>query len=242
MQAKLEFPPQPLLRDGVLLEDEHGAPVMLASPVDRLTEEDWAAAGGTYRIPRSPSGAEVTVALFDKAMDIAQDAVYRLLALFTIPNRDLSAARKAGRLEDLLTDTVENLLDDAYVDELLELAASVGELIDGHLLRKARDLGPRLDPFLKLVGIDRPTTSSPTPAPASANDGSTPSTTMDGPSPSRPSSSTGSPASTPDGPPTSSSTPRTTSSSSSAGSSTWIDESSTAPRSSPQPIADRPQA
>lgn len=218
VQAKIAYPPRPIILqvpndDGTFREeaalDEHGEPLMQPSPVDRLTEADWTAAGGVYRRPASPSSEEVIVALFDVALETAEEHVYKLLALFTIPNDDLKRARKDQRIDELLDETVDELLDDSYADEVLELAVVAGETVDHHFRRKTGELGDRLGNVLRLVGM------GPRKAPTTS-----PSTSNDGPSSSRPSSSTDSPESTEDGAPTPSSTPPSSSSSSSADSST----------------------
>jgi hypothetical protein len=214
VQAKLRFPPRPLVDDaGEYLVDEHDEVRYMPSPVDRLTDEDWVNAGGVYKIAASPSTPEVIAALFDRALEVAEEHVYALLALFTIGNRELKAARAAGGLEELIASTVEELLDDAYADELLELAVVVGETVDHHFVRKTRELGARTGKALRLLGIDLPTKVRPQEEQAETTTSS--STSTDTPSDSRPSSSTDTAAST-DGPPTSPSTPRGTSSSSSA--------------------------
>jgi hypothetical protein len=47
VQAKLRYPPRPILDDeGAVRLDEHGEPLLLPSPVDRLTEADCEASGG----------------------------------------------------------------------------------------------------------------------------------------------------------------------------------------------------
>lgn len=209
VQAKLRFPPRPLVDDaGEYLVDEHDAVRYMPSPVDRLTDADWENAGGVYKIAASPSTPEIVAALFDRALEVAELHVYKLLALFTIGNRELKAARAAGNLDELLTTTADELLDDSFADELLELAVVVGETVDHHFVRKTRELGARTGKALRLLGIDLPTRTPP------AEESTTTSTSTDTPSDSRPSSSTDTAAST-DGPPTSPSTPHGTSSSSS---------------------------
>lgn len=222
VQARMRYPAEPLVRDGKPLTNEAGDLLMLPSPVDRLTEADWEAAGGVYRVSASPGWGEVLTALFDRALELAESHVYRLLALFTIPNDELKALRKGGGVDDALEQRAELLLDDSYFDELLELAVVVGETVDHHFRRKTADLGDRVGNALRLIGLDWTTKATPDepPTPAtSTEDPPTPTPSTDGPSSSKPSSSTGSPDST-DGSPTPPSTSPSTDSSSSEQSST----------------------
>lgn len=223
-QAQLRYPPLPLLGDdGEPLRDEHGAERMLPSPLDRMSEADWEKAGHKLRLPRTPSGAETIAAVFDHALEVAEEHVYRLLALFTISNEDVARYRREGGINDRLAERADELLDKAYADEVLELAVVCGEVIDEQFRTKTRDLGDRLGNALRLLGIEwKP--REPAPPAATSSDGSSSST---------PTSSTDSPAPTADGPPTSSSSsPGTSSARSSNGSSETPQpsESSTTPR------------
>jgi hypothetical protein len=217
VQAKLRYPPRPIVEGSVAVLDEDGAPRMLPSPVDRLTEEDWQAAGGVYRVPASPSTEEVVLALFDRALELAEDTVYRFLTLFTISNRELKAARRAGTDAELIAERTADLLDDSFADELIELAVVVSEVVDGNLRRKTTALGPRMAGAASLLGLKWTTPAANTTASTDT----------------RPSSSTASPAST-DGDPTTSSTPPSTSSSSSAGSSPTSTSDAPSPSSTPE--------
>jgi hypothetical protein len=196
----------PVYSDDGDLVDPGGQPVMLPSPVDRLTEADWEQTGHKYLVPSSPSNAEVVTAIFDKAVEVAEDHVYQLLALFTMSNEDVVRYRKNGELPQRLAELADELLDSADdAGDLLELAVVIGETVDDQFRSKSAELGGRMGKALRALGIDW----SPKPTPA-------PEPSTDGPSSSSAISSTDSPASTPDGPPTSSSAPASTSSSSSA--------------------------
>lgn len=197
--ARLRFPPRAALNaDGEPVLDANGDVILIPSAVDRLTEEDWERSGHVLKVPASPSGAEVVAALFDRALELAESHVYRLLALFLMSNADVKAYRRDGSLDDRLAQEADDLLDDAMADEVMALAVVAGEVVEDQFRTKAAELGGRLGNALRLVGMEwTPPTSAPTP------------------STSRPTSSTPSPAPT-DGPPTTSSTPPTTSSSPSA--------------------------
>lgn len=187
-----------------------------AETIDTLTEEDWANAGGKLRLPRSPGTTEVILAAFPIALDLAEAHVYRLLALFLMPNEDVARYRKNGELDERLGERADDLLDDAYGDEVMELAVVVGELVDRQFVGKARELGDRLGNALRLVGLGPATPTTPTASrdDATGDPAETSTSSESGPSASKPTSSTSTPAPT-DGSPTPSSTSPTSSSPSS---------------------------
>ena len=228
VQARVQYPERPIMAGGAIMLDEDGAPRMLPSPVDRISEEDWQEAGGKLRVPASPAQWEVVVALLDSGIEAVETLVYRFLALFTIPNADLKAARADGTLDQLVQSTADELLDDTYADELLELAVVVNETIDHHFRRKARFLGDRLGKLLSMLPGELRSSSSTETSTSSST------TSPNGTTPASPkqSSSTDSPPGT-DGPPPSSSTAPTISSSTSASSSSPTSSGSDAPASDP---------
>ena len=229
VQARVQYPERPIMAGGAIMLDEDGAPRMLPSPVDRISEEDWEKAGGKLRVPASPAQWEVVVALLDSGIEAVETLVYRFLALFTIPNADLKAARADGTLDAVVRAAADELLDDTYADELLELAVVVNETIDHHFRRKARFLGDRLGKLLSMLPGEFRSSSS-TETSTSSSTTSQNGTTPESP---RPSSSTDSPPDTTAGLPPSSSTPPMTSSSTSASSSKPTSSESDAPVSDP---------
>lgn len=238
IQARMRYPGRPILGlDGeVALEPAErpdgspnpraGQPAMAPSLVDAMTEEDWREAGGRLRLPESPSQQEVIGAVLPVALEHGEERIWRLLALFLIPNAEVARARRDGRLDALLEERVSTLLEDAYADELMELAAAVGEVIDHHFRRKASEVGERMGNALRVIGLGKKKPTTPTPAPTPSSSSSpqeeSPTSTStpaeedatdatSSPSSSRPTSSTASDAPT-DGPPTpSSSSPMTSS-------------------------------
>lgn len=236
VQARMRYPAQPLVKDGELVREptlipsgrelDDGEPelvpnpragevVYAPSPIDAMTADDWQQAGHVLRRPEYPSQAERVAAVFDLALEHGEEELYRLLALFTLSNQRVTELRKAGgtALEEELERVADEFLDEAGLDELLELAVVCGEVVDEQFRRKAAELGAgRMGKALRLLGITLPQEAPQTPQEA-------PQTTTSGPeeeatpsSSSTPTSSTDSAAST-DGGPTSSSTPPTTSSS-----------------------------
>lgn len=188
--------PQPLLSEGEVLRNEvTGEALTVPSALDEMSDEAWEAIGNVYRTRRSPDWWMTAAAVFSDASEAVEENVYRLLALFTIPNADVKELRKNGRLKDRLDELVDELLDDAGADELMELAVVAGEVVDGTFTAKARSLGEggRLGNALRLVGLsptNRQTPSEPTQTDRSSGteEPSTPST--DTPSSSRPTSPT----------------------------------------------------
>lgn len=200
-----------------------GELILIPSPVDTISEEDWQATGGRLKLPQHPSKWEVAAALLPRALELAEDEVYRLLVLFTMSNEDVKAARKTadGGIMGELERRTDELVDDAMFDELLELAVAASDVVEAQFRRRIEGLGDGLGKLLRLVGLDRLTPPSILTATMGGSTGepSTPTSESDGASSSSspsttPTSSTSSPASTaePSAPPTTSSTPTSTSS------------------------------
>lgn len=202
-QARLRFPPRPILDPTTMqpVKDADGELVLTPSVVEHMTEEDWSKSGDVLTLPESPTTPQIVAAVFPTAIELAEDQVYKLLALFTIPNDTLRQAWKGQGIDPLLDEAVDRLLG-GFFDELLELAVVCGEVVDENFTRKVEQLGDRAGKALRLIGIKGPASSS------SSSPTSTPTST---PSDSRPTSSTDGPAST-DGASTTSSEPRSTSS------------------------------
>jgi hypothetical protein len=188
--ARLQYPRLPYIDEdtGRPLTDEHGAIQYRPSELDAMTDEDWEKAGNVIRLPKSPSFNEEVAAMFGRALEVAEDHVYALLALFTLPNQDVKRAGRAGadELTALIDERVADLLDDGFGDEWLELGAIVGELVDEHYVQKARSMGDRMGNTLRLFGMAPPKSQISPSLSASSSDGpesSTPSSPTDSPSP-----------------------------------------------------------
>lgn len=244
VQARMRYPRRPLLDadtgDPVREPDalENGEPnpragdlILVDSPLDHLTPEDWERAGHVVRLPLSPSTPERIGAVFDVAVDGAEDEVWKLLALLTMSNEDLRAQRRrhdGPGIDAVLAELAEDLLDDAELDELLELAVIAGETIDDQFRRKLAELEDRAGNALRLLGLapaqeeEQPQTAREEPRTTVTfepheeprEDAATT------PSNGRPTSSTDSPEASPDGTPTPSLSSHMTSSSPSANAST----------------------
>lgn len=214
--------PQPLHRDGEPVYNDAGELVTIPSGLDGMSDEAWEAVGNVLRRPRSPDTWQTATAVLADASEDVERNVYRLLALFTIPNDEVKRRRKDGSLPERIDEVVDELLDDAGADEVLELAAAAGEVVDGTFRAKAREIGAtRLGKALRLLGVDPAATTpqtpqEPTQTPDSTHGQEPAAESTESASSSRPTSSSDSPADSPDGDPTPSSTPTTTSSEPSA--------------------------
>lgn len=209
-----------------------GEQVWAPSIADQITEAEWAASGNVFRQPREASDAEVSAHLFALIIEHAEEDLYRLLALFLMSNADVAEAWKSGDWNAELDRRAEELLDNCYGDELLELAVACSERVDDQFVRKARGLGSRLGNLGRLVGL---TTSEQQEATTNLEPIPTiPDEPTDTPSSSTPNSSTPSPAPT-DGPPTPSSTLPGTSSTNSSDESEETKTSEPPAQNSPAP-------
>lgn len=203
-RAELEYGPRVLTDDDDnprTYPDGHakaGELIMYPGPLAHMTEDAWQAAGHKLELPRSPSTGELIAAVFPEALDVAEESVYRLLALFAMPNAEVKEYRRAGTLDAKLDELADELLDDAGAEELLELAVIAGEVIEDQFVRKAQSLGGRMGNALRLLGMDpenlRAQTTPEGPQTTDLSDGPTTTTTppesTSSPSTSRPTSST----------------------------------------------------
>lgn len=183
--------------------------------VAHFTEADWEAVGGRIKLTSDASLGDVIMHVFPDAIEVAEEHVYRLLALVTMSNSDVKAFRRDGSLKDKLTERADDLVDDAGLEELLELAVVAGEVIDRQLRGKTEELGDRVGNALRLVGLD-PTRLAPQTSPTPTQTTASPATSTTTPPSSTPTSSTDSAAPT-NGAPTQPSTNPSTSSSPSSG-------------------------
>jgi hypothetical protein len=217
--AELRYGPEPLVREGelVVYPDGHakaGEPIMLPGALESMTEEAWRAVDNKLRLPERP-GLEAKLAniIRHDAIERAEENVYRLVALFAMPNADVKRYRQDGSFNERLEDLVNELLDDADLIDLLELAVVAGEVIDEQFRTKAEKLGGRMGNALRVLGLE-PRTLAPQTAPeapqtapsAATPTPDSPATSTDTPSSSS-STSSGDGETASDGMPTPSSTP-----------------------------------
>jgi hypothetical protein len=189
-QAMLRYGPQPLTDEHgrvIMYPDrlEDGTPhpragevVLIPSRLESLTEEAWAKAEHRVRLPRSPSLGESIVGILDEVLEVAETHVYELLALFTIPNSEVKSLWKQGgdQLNRRIKEQVDDVVLDAYADELLELAVVCGEVVDANFRTKAATLGARAGNALRLFGITLPAKQTEEPPTEAQTDAEAPQT------------------------------------------------------------------
>jgi hypothetical protein len=192
--AELRYGPEPYVREGelVVYPDGHpkaGEPVMVPGPLESMTEEAWQSTGNKLRLPQAPS-FEVKLAniIRHPALEAAEENVYRLVSLFAMSNADVKAYRRDGTLKEELEKLADELLDDAGLDELLELAVIAGEVIDEQFRSKVEKIGQgRLGNALRALGVEpralqpqtapQPAQTAPQPTPATPDGAATSTTT-----------------------------------------------------------------
>jgi hypothetical protein len=163
---------------GDFVRDEDGKLETVPSPILAMSEEAWAQSGHKLRLPKSPTETEILWALFPDVFEQAENLITQLLALVLMPNQDVKRYARDGSLDEMMQEAGDELLDDALGDELLEVAAAAGEVIDDQLIRKARALNAdgRLGKLGSLIGMEPTTTTSspgtptPEPMPPSSSD------------------------------------------------------------------------
>jgi hypothetical protein len=152
--AHLRWPPTPLVVDDqVQYEADGKTPIMVPSALDKITDQDWEKSGNVIRLPAQPSIQETIAFLFPLALDLAEEKVLELMALFLVGNDKINEWHRAGNLWSNLHEKGQELAYEAGPEELIELSAVVGEVIDGQVLQKARDTGDRLGKTLRMVGL-----------------------------------------------------------------------------------------
>lgn len=213
-QAEYRFGPEPLVVEGQVVRyeaghDRAGDVVMLPGALERMTDEAWASTGNKLRLPRSPSLEEKVLNVVTKAAAndddelAAERHIYRLAALLLMPNADVKRYRREGSLNEKLDELADEVLDEAGLEELLELVVAAGEAVDAQFRGKVDELGDRLGNALRALGINL----APQRAQTAAQDPQTPTQTMDGETTSSDTRSTSRPTSYGDGAESSDTTP-----------------------------------
>jgi hypothetical protein len=182
VQAKMRFGRQPILDADDQPIFHEGELLTLPSPLDRFTEQDWEKAGNVLRMRPQPSGNEVMIAVFPEVFELAEPLVLRLLGIMVMSNADVARYVKAGDVWEHVDELVESTIAPAMLEEIMELAVTVGELIDGQVLAKAKALGARLGNLKRLFGFETTTTPAPPTSPTSSEQPEQPSSDSSSPS------------------------------------------------------------
>lgn len=153
-EAKLRFGPQPVLGDDgeVMLRDD-GEVLVLPSPIDRMTEQDWEQSGQVLKLRRQPSNTELLTAMFPLVYEHAEELVLRLLALVSMPNADVDRYVRSGEIKERMDERAQEVIAPAFLEEVMELAVTCAEQVEGQVMAKARELGDRTGKLRQLFGM-----------------------------------------------------------------------------------------
>lgn len=152
------------VEDDKIPEDQRAA---LQASLDRVAAGYQALLDGELQdkdhvdLPEEPSGQEVVLAVFGKAWDIAEEETLEVLALLVAPNADLRQAYRDDGVEEYLKDLADDLMFDANVEDLVELAVVGVETIRAQFAGKAGAVGKLIS---LLSSTDQATPESPSPA------------------------------------------------------------------------------
>lgn len=163
VQAKMRYGPTPVVNEaGDVQLDEHGGVLTIASPIDRMSEEDWERSGQTLKLRQAPSNEELMLAIFPLIYEHAQAPLVRLLALVAMPNADVEryAAVSGDKLWEEVDAFAARVIGPAYLEEIMELAVTAAEQVEGQVMTKAKGLGERAGKLAGLLGIKTKTTAT----------------------------------------------------------------------------------
>lgn len=159
VEAKMRYGPRPIVDSDGELMFKDGVLVTEASPVDRMSEEDWERAGQVLRVRQEPTPQEMMWAVFPVAFEHAEEAVNRLLGLIIMSNADVDRYVKTGEWQDRVDELVASTIAPAYLEEIMELAVAAAELIEGQVMTKARALGDRVGKLRRMFGMETKTST-----------------------------------------------------------------------------------
>lgn len=163
-----------------------------------ISDEAWEATGNVYPLRRMPSRSDRLLAILPELLDVAEEHVFRILAIVAATNAELRDADEEDGLEAFLASLERDLKYEGEIEELVELAR-VGYAIGRRHFEPLEDLAGNLDALLGL-GLTGPRRAAPDPSPSSpASSETSPSSSTASPPP------TAGPDERPSGPPTSSS-------------------------------------
>lgn len=153
VQAKMRYGPRPVLgEDGEPLMQD-GEILTMPSPIDRMTEADWDKSGQVLKLRQEPSTEELLAAVFPLAYERAEQPMTRLLALVAMDNADVERYVRSGEIWERVDEFVAEVIAKAYLEEVMELAVAVGEVIEGQVMAKTKELAGRAGNLGRLFGM-----------------------------------------------------------------------------------------
>lgn len=185
-QAKLRFPPYPLISDdGEPVLGDNGRAVMVPSRIDSLTDEDWTHMSHVLKVRRYPTDREVGVAIMPEILLRARVPAQKLLGLIITTNDDALEALDRGdttELDDVIIKRGRNILHRASVSQLIELTVVAVEAASEDVREAIKDLGDRMGNALGAFGFnlavpDAPSTEIPSSASGSTSSNDSPPST-----------------------------------------------------------------
>lgn len=102
-----------------------------------IPDEVWKSEDNKLELHRDPTPMQIGAVVLPHVIDSAEGEVLRLLALIVTPDEELRAAKRAGNLDEVLAQKADELLFDAEIEDLLELAAVATEVLSEKLRGKA---------------------------------------------------------------------------------------------------------
>lgn len=152
-------------RERIAIEHEDWTEEQVSEDIERLrgeiersrlviSAEAWEKSGNQVELAADPSPIQIGAYLLPQVLESAEDEVARLLALITTPDHELREAKKQGpeSYTELLDERGEDLLFDAEIEELLELAITAADVLGEKLRGKADRLRTAWD---RLTGADQ---------------------------------------------------------------------------------------
>lgn len=135
---------------------------MRVGPAVSVSDEAWAACENVMEIHRSPSGFEIFAFVLPHVLERAEEEVVKLLALMIAPDGEIREAKRSGRYEEFLAEKGEDLLFDAEIDELFEIATVTAEVLEGKLAGKLQRLQTAVSRLMGASGLTEEPETTPT--------------------------------------------------------------------------------
>jgi hypothetical protein len=154
-QAKVRFPPRPVYnaQTGDPVLDENGQ-VRLVDPLGRISEHDWASMSNALVIKPAPGDLEVGLVMVQDVLSKALLPFTRLLGLLMANNGDvLTHMFNDSDLDEWLEKEGRKILNDADIDELIELVIVAIEVSNNRVKKKLEKMGDRVGNVLSVFGL-----------------------------------------------------------------------------------------